>query len=468
MAPDSTKSHSNPYTERINSYAEEHFHGREADLRLLETGLSGPTTRSFALVGGPKIGKTALLLQFRARQQRFVGASQRTSTPIVYVDCHKRSPDEILARIAAELVAHLGPDPSGDLAELQRLLAVRSADDDASALRSMLVRAVRALDRGGIQPVLCLNHFGRLDLDSAAVSLSLRDLSASASFVIALEPDELEAVQINSPFVNMIFVRRIGLLPFYEAAELINAPLAPEAAWNDAETEAIYWIAGGNPYLLTLVCEELYTQRLRGSSVLTPQLLRKDERIVQDVETLPAIRLLFGPIWASLSREAREILALTAHQTDAKRGAPSVVDDRYRDHQVVGELRDWGLVDVDKDSGNLVLCSRLFVRFVRSQEPPPSTLSSLSSLAQELDILERTLRGSNEGQLLRILRENNGTVVSLDELRRAIWGESQEGSRHVVDQTLSRLRKRLRANISNGDELIKGVRGQGYTLVLPE
>jgi hypothetical protein len=463
----------NPYTERLSSYDERFFCGRAADLRLLETGLKSPPTKSFALVGGPKIGKTALLLKFRANHLH-AAAERRRPTPLVYVDCHRRSTDDILFHIAAELVAQLGLEAghSGEFEELQQLVArPRLGDslsgDEATDLRRLLVRTIRALDRSGVQPILCLNHFGRLDPDEAAVSLSLRELSACASFVIALEPDKLETVQRNSPFVNTIFVRRIGLMPYREAAELINAPFPPDEGWGSEEARAIYWIAGGNPYLLTLVCEELFNQKLRGSSVLTAQLQRRDERIVKDVETLPAIRGLFVPVWANLSPAAREILALAAHAPEAHPADPTVVPDQYRDSQAAGELRDWGLLDTDSASGNLVLCSRLFVRFVRSQEPPSAVASPAAEIAQELDVIERGLRGSNEGQLLRLLRDRSGSVVSVDDMRRTIWKDSPEGDRHVVDQTLSRLRKRLREQLPGHDELIRGVRGQGYSLVLP-
>jgi DNA-binding response OmpR family regulator len=66
-----------------------------------------------------------------------------------------------------------------------------------------------------------------------------------------------------------------------------------------------------------------------------------------------------------------------------------------------------------------------------------------------------------------LLRDRSGSVVSVDDMRRTIWKDSPEGDRHVVDQTLSRLRKRLREQLPGHDELIRGVRGQGYSLVLP-
>jgi Transcriptional regulatory protein, C terminal/AAA ATPase domain len=458
---------SNPYTEMINSYVGQYFYGRHADLRLLEQSLKGPTAKSYTLIGSPKIGKTALLLKFCER------ARQDGPRVIVYVDCQARSLDGILERVAFTLHEELGQLGllSDEREELRAALGqIGQADgqlaQQLTLLGNALIRTIRLLPRTGTHPVICLDHFS-IDREDLQIAQLLREISAHASLIIAVEPDTLDAATQALLFITMPFVRRIGLLPFHEALELMNGPLIEgvHQAWNEIEAEGIYWIAGGNPYLLTIVCEELYAQRMRGSSVLSPHLFRRDERLVQDVETLPAVRQLFTLLWQRLKPDARELLATTARQPDREMGWLGRIADRYRDSPAISDLRDWGLIDTDNASGDLILCSRLFHRFVRAQEPPAASPIN-DDLISVLDELERTLRGNNEGQLLQVLRANASTVLSVDDLRRAVWKDSNEGDRHVVDQTLSRLRKRLRDQLGDID-LIRSVRGQGYVLMLP-
>jgi hypothetical protein len=459
-----TASSGNPYTTMVNAYVRQLFYGRQAELQLLAHSLNGPTPKSYALVGSPKIGKTALILHYceqaRLDPQRLV----------IYIDCYQRTADELLERFAADLLAQI--EQRGLLAdeceELRLSLSkINPLDvlrnEQREALGAALLRTLRILGRAGQYPLVCLDHFV---LDPAALSevLPFREWGANASFIFAVEPDWLEEVKIKAPFIDMLFIRRIGLLPLAEGAELMNGPLVEAGLmpWMDEEVRGIYWIAGGNPYVLAIVCEELYNQRMRGSSVLTPQLFSRDERLVKDLVSLPAISQYFSLLWRRLKPAAQALLYEAGRLPDTKPPALPQLDDRARGSVAVNELRNWALIDLDSESGNLVLCSALLQRFVRTQEAPAT--AKHDELGATLDEFERTLRGNNEGLLFQVLRANAGVVLSVDELRRRVWNDASE--RHVVDQTLSRLRKRLRDQLGM-DDLIRSVRGQGYVFVLP-
>jgi hypothetical protein len=457
----------NPYTLMVNAYTRESFYGRHADLQLLERSLQGPTTKSMALVGSPKIGKTALLLTY-------CGLARREATRLVlYLDCKQRSPDEILERIATELLIQREEREllSNEQRELQACLdqldLVRGVNtEQRETLCGIVFRTLRLLARTNQFPVICLDHFV-LDPEAVAPSLPFREWSANASFIFAVEPDWLEEISIKAPFMDMLFVRRIGLMPFDEVQELINAPLGdlPIQPWLEEEMKGIYWIAGGNPYMLAIVCEQLFAERIRGSSVLSPHLFRRDERLVEDIESLPAISQYFMLIWQRLKPAAQTLLYEASNYTGKDSSALGQIDDRVRGSAATSELRNWSLIDKDAETGNLMVSSRLLQRFVRNQEAPlPATTDQLTT---RLDEFERALRGNNEGLLLQVLRANPGMVLSVEELRRKVWKDSNEGDRHVVDQTLSRLRKRLRDQLGI-DDLIRSVRGQGYVFVTPD
>jgi hypothetical protein len=457
----------NPYTLMVNAYTRESFYGRHADLQLLERSLNGPTTKSMALVGSPKIGKTALLLAYRDLARR------DPARLIVYLDCKQRSPDEILERLATELLIQLEERELLNNEQIELRAGLDQLDlvggmrpEQREALCGVVMRVLRLLARTNPYTVICLDHFV-LDPGAIASSLPFREWSANASFIFAVEPDWLEEISIKAPFMDMLFVRRIGLMPFDEVQELINAPLGnlPVQPWLEEEMKGIYWIAGGNPYLLAIICEQLFAERIRGSSVLSPHLFRRDERLVEDIESLPAISQYFMLIWQRLKLAAQALLYEASTQPGKDSSALGQIDDRVRGSAATSELRNWSLIDKDAETGNLMVSSRLLQRFVRSQEPPlPATTDQLGT---RLDEFERTLRGNNEGLLLHVLRANPGKVLSVEELRRKVWKDSSEGERHVVDQTLSRLRKRLRYQLGL-DDLIRSVRGQGYVFVAPD
>ena len=72
-----------------------------------------------------------------------------------------------------------------------------------------------------------------------------------------------------------------------------------------------------------------------------------------------------------------------------------------------------------------------------------------------------------EFDLLYLLAEKAGTVLNQETLIREVWGQDFVPQGKVVDVTIHRLRRKL-ATLPEGRNLIKTVRGQGYTFVPPE
>jgi hypothetical protein len=76
---------------------------------------------------------------------------------------------------------------------------------------------------------------------------------------------------------------------------------------------------------------------------------------------------------------------------------------------------------------------------------------------------ERLSLSSIEFKLLAMLAENEGHVLSREDLVRSVWGYEFLGESRLVDMTISRLRQKVEEDPSN-PKLIMTVRGAGYRL----
>jgi len=70
-----------------------------------------------------------------------------------------------------------------------------------------------------------------------------------------------------------------------------------------------------------------------------------------------------------------------------------------------------------------------------------------------------------EFDVLRLLLQHRGEVISAEDLALAIWGHGTFGSRNFVEAHVSRLRRKLREAGSGG--VIRTVRGIGYVIRMP-
>jgi two-component system response regulator RegX3 len=69
-----------------------------------------------------------------------------------------------------------------------------------------------------------------------------------------------------------------------------------------------------------------------------------------------------------------------------------------------------------------------------------------------------------EFELLRVLAQHAGEVVSRQDLLETVWGEDFFGEEKTLDVHISRLRQRLEED-PDSPRLIQTVRGVGYLLV---
>ena len=69
-----------------------------------------------------------------------------------------------------------------------------------------------------------------------------------------------------------------------------------------------------------------------------------------------------------------------------------------------------------------------------------------------------------EFDLLRALMRSEGRVLSRGRLLKDVWGVTYVGETRTVDVHIQTLRQKLNAASSGADELIRTVRGVGYTM----
>ena len=89
-----------------------------------------------------------------------------------------------------------------------------------------------------------------------------------------------------------------------------------------------------------------------------------------------------------------------------------------------------------------------------------------------VDFAARTARRGNteldfthrDFEILQYLSGRPHTIVSRDELLRAVWGYPDTAATRAVDHAIARLRKKIEGN-SADPKLIKTVWGGGYMLV---
>jgi len=116
------------------------------------------------------------------------------------------------------------------------------------------------------------------------------------------------------------------------------------------------------------------------------------------------------------------------------------------------------------------LVARVETLMRRSREVPARRLSAAGGLVLETETRRVTLRGdeveltSAEFELLRLLMDSRGRVLSRETVLRRLRGTAAEITDRSVDMLVSRLRRKLDDD-SRSPRLIKTIRGSGYQFV---
>lgn len=125
-----------------------------------------------------------------------------------------------------------------------------------------------------------------------------------------------------------------------------------------------------------------------------------------------------------------------------------------------------------KPFGMMELVSRVNALLRRAQAPAVSADDTLVNGPIELVSSAHTVSVGGtpvaltlkEFDLLRALMRSEGRVLSRGRLLEDVWGVTYVGETRTVDVHIQTLRQKLNAASSGADELIRTVRGVGYTM----
>ena len=125
-----------------------------------------------------------------------------------------------------------------------------------------------------------------------------------------------------------------------------------------------------------------------------------------------------------------------------------------------------------KPFGMMELVSRVNALLRRAQTPAVSADDTLVNGPIELVSSAHTVSVGGtpvaltlkEFDLLRALMRSEGRVLSRGRLLEEVWGVTYVGETRTVDVHIQTLRQKLNAASSGADELIRTVRGVGYTM----
>lgn len=299
-----------PFAHLLFSFQPETFVGRKFNIRNLLLGVTSREPRSFCLVGIRTIGKTTLLkflchpqgvrLKYREELERF--SSEIYSIHFLYINSYRLNGLDLLWAI------YDGLHREGLIKENVLPKDIIEPDKIMSTLMSNL-RNIYYEQNTRI--VICLDHFDKTYTGlSPRIEGFFRVITNYHSLILAIE-NSLSALRkdnYTSPLFNIITPIRLGLLLKEEAKELITIP-SSSVEFTEIEITFLLETGGGNPYLLTVVCD-LYV-KLRDSNPRFDEIIgnkiNAQEYILIHIENHIMVQELFAFFWKECISE-RDIL----------------------------------------------------------------------------------------------------------------------------------------------------------------
>lgn len=249
------------------------FYGREAVLQFVRNTLASPYQNVIVLFGQRRIGKTSVLHQLIQGDERPAGFRP------VYFDLQGRAQhrlDQVLYGLAREISRSLGlPPPARD-----------DFADDAYFQYTFLPEVYRIL--AGERLLVLVDEFDVLGgeevlQDAAYNSLFdyLQDLLIDEQrhlafvFVVGRRIDELPS-RIKATFKSAQ-CKRISVLDRTAARRLVTEPATGVLSYADAAVAQLLDLTTGHPYMLQLVCYELFERMARsGRDTVLPDDINDD------------------------------------------------------------------------------------------------------------------------------------------------------------------------------------------------
>jgi len=413
------------------------FYGREHE--LLELFESVMNLQPVALVGEHRCGNTSILYQMLNADFRGQMLPPEAAEGLVFAYVNAQlateSPDALYRRIALALRRH-DPDAGVDFAAPIDQFWIEDYLEDLA-------------DRNG-RLVLLLDEFDVLAAFASSFWEWFRGLITEYDLsIVVASRVELGAFReewgSGSPFFNMFRTIYVGSFSQQELDTFLAGTSAAAGVDLTIVRDTITDLAGRFPYYVQVAAALFYAlaqkEELTGSPAQVAQVA---------AEFRQRVELHFEDIWQRLPQEERDALAWMAV------GAEPEDRSALAFGQAVPSLERRGYV-VD---GRIF--SSTFRDFIRRRIPR----IELNVDTGEVHIERRGVDlPPKEFALLRFLLDNEGEVVTKDEIAAAVWPEYHQDTMGVTDamiqKTISRLRKEVDVP-ETGFQHIESVRGQGY------
>lgn len=433
------------------------FHGRDSVLQFVRNTLGAPYQNVVVLYGQRRIGKTSVLYQLTRPEQTPVGFRP------VYFDLQGRGEhrlEQVLYGLAREVARNLGLAPP-----------MREDFRDESFFQyGFLPQAYASL--GGQRLLVLVDEFDVLGGEEVTPEAAyhrlfgyLQDLLIDEQrrlafvFVVGRRLDELPS-RIKSTFKSAQ-CKRISVLGRRSAENLIRGPIGGSLDFADDAVEGLWALTAGHPYLLQLLCYELFERAVRAGR----RQVRAED--VDDDLIATAMEMGMGGLawfWDEFPPAERFLLSAIAEITQT---GPSAtlrrIGDALREHGVGLQgmelstaptvLSDWEVIESTGPDAY-----RFRVEFVRrwiltkhSLDEAKRELEQVSSRAVAL--YERARRMHRSGDLSNAASEYGRALAANPNHARARLGLAQahyESGR--LDQALEAFEKAYRLDPESARE----------------
>jgi tetratricopeptide (TPR) repeat protein len=292
------------------------FYGRDAVLQFVRNTLTAPYQNVVVLYGQRRIGKTSVLYQLTSPEHAPPGFRP------VYFDLQGRAEHRlelVLFGLAREIARclHIPAPQRADFAE------------ESFFQYGFLPEVYKALE--GDRLLVLVDEFDVLGGEEVTPAAAyhklfgyLQDLlidehrGLAFVFVVGRRLDELPS-RIKATFKSAQ-CKRISVLDRHAAESLIREPASGTVAWSDGAVVRLLALTAGHPYLLQLLCYELFERCIRSGNQEVPP------EAVDDELVSTAMELGMGGLawfWDEFPPAERFLLSAIAHLTQS--GSPATL-----------------------------------------------------------------------------------------------------------------------------------------------
>ncbi|MFN2251396.1 MAG: winged helix-turn-helix domain-containing protein [Anaerolineae bacterium] len=413
------------------------FYGREHELRELFE--SVVNMQPVAMVGEHRCGNTSILYQMLdpTVQQQYLPAGSTDDLLFVFVNAQlaAEGPEAFHRRVARAL-KRADPDAGVDFDDVIDNFWIEDYLEDLADRDKRLVLLLDEFEVLASFPASFWEWFRGL--------ITEYDMSIVAATRVELGEfrDEWGS---GSPFFNMFRSIYIGAFSPGDVDALLTDAAAESGVDFTPVRTAIDELAGRFPYYVQVAGALFYEALRRGFEHGSDEQVTAVAREFRS-RTEPH----FEDIWAKLPDSERDALVWLAV------GAVPDARESLTFAQALPSLERRGYVVDDR------IFSAVFADYVRRQ----TMRIELHVDSGEVRIEKRSVElPPKEFALLRFMLENEGEIVSKEDIASAVWPEYSLDALGVTDamiqKTISRLRKEVDAS-ETGFQHIESVRGQGY------